>query len=114
VLIVDDDEDIRNTITDILELRGYQVSAAADGREALERLRNGLRPGVILLDLMMPIMNGWEFLEATRGRAEIARIPVVVLSASHGGVGRHDVFSVLPKPVELDCLLATLSRAIPD
>ena len=63
VLVIDDDADIRDSIGDILELRGYRVARAANGREALERLKSGPPPCVILLDLMMPVLNGWEFRE---------------------------------------------------
>jgi two-component system response regulator MprA len=80
VLVVEDEGDIRGMIRLALELEGYVVFEATDGRRALEQLRAGLRPSLILLDLMMPGMNGWEF-RAEQGRdPELAAIPVVLIS----------------------------------
>ena len=108
VLVVDDDPDIRSAIADILELRGYQVTAAANGLEALEQLRQGLRPCVILLDLMMPILNGWEFCAEQRRDAALAALPVVVISGD-GSTNRKaadlGVTEFLRKPLELAAIL---------
>jgi CheY-like chemotaxis protein len=113
ILIVDDDFDIRETIRDILLLRGYTVGAASDGKEALQLLRRGPPPCVILLDLMMPGMNGWEFREEQVRDPELAKIPVVVLSGD-GSVdqkaGAIAAAAFLRKPLELSVLLATVSR----
>jgi CheY-like chemotaxis protein len=113
VLVVDDDADIRDSIGDILELRGYDVSRAANGREALDRLRRGPRPCVILLDLMMPVLNGWEFREQQRGDAALAEVPVVIIS----GDGSTDqkaasvgVSEYLRKPLELSAILDVVRR----
>jgi CheY-like chemotaxis protein len=73
VLIVEDDEDIRTTTADILLEEGYSVRLAANGKEALGWLRAGLRPCVILLDLMMPVMSGYEFLKTLRAEAANSR-----------------------------------------
>ena len=114
ILIVEDDPDIRSTLEQILLFEGYLIHLAGNGQEALDALARIPEPGAILLDLMMPIMNGWEFLEVARAREEIARIPVVILSASRGAVDRYSVFGSLTKPVDLDALLATLRKAIPE
>ena len=66
VLVVDDDPDIRETLRDVIEMEGFAVVTAADGREAMDRLRMGLRPSLIVLDLMMPRMSGWDLLTALR------------------------------------------------
>src|SRR5262245_8785229 len=104
VLVVDDDEDIRESLREVLEAEKYAVCTAADGRGALEVLAAAARrPSLILLDLMMPGMNGWEFLKAIKADAGFAQIPVVVLSASHSRV--EAATSVLRKPIALDTLL---------
>ena len=82
ILLVEDDRDSREGLAYILEDAGHTVAVAPNGREALNLLEKGIRPAVILLDLMMPVMNGWEFLEERRRRPPIAAIPVVVLTAA--------------------------------
>ncbi len=81
VLVVEDDEDIRAAIAEILEGEGYEVAIAANGSEALEELRHIRRPGLILLDLMMPVMNGHEFLARIRETPKLQSVPVLVLTA---------------------------------
>ncbi len=82
LLLVDDDERVREALVALLEAQGYPVVGAANGREALDVLRvRGLRPGLILLDLMMPVMDGWQFRAAQLADAELATVPVVVFSA---------------------------------
>jgi CheY-like chemotaxis protein len=79
VLIVEDDEAIRETLRELLEFEGFEVATAANGREAVSQLQRTERPCLILLDLMMPVMNGWEFLRKRREDLTIATIPVVVV-----------------------------------
>lgn len=81
VMVVDDDREVRDMLRLALEQVGYLVEDAGDGAEALERLQEGLRPSLILLDLMMPIMTGWELWEAMNRDPELGDMPVVVLSA---------------------------------
>ncbi|MFP2907142.1 response regulator [Pyxidicoccus sp. 3LFB2] len=81
VLVVEDDEDIRAAIAEILEGEGYEVTIAANGSEALEELRQMPRPCLILLDLMMPVMNGHEFLAHIRDTPRMQAVPVLVLTA---------------------------------
>ncbi|ADO74324.1 response regulator [Stigmatella aurantiaca] len=118
LLVVDDDHDILLALQDVLETEGYQVSVAHDGREALEQLKGGLRPELILLDLMMPEVSGWAFRAEQRSDAELASIPVVVVSGqgvSSREVARLGVAGYLRKPVDLDDLLNTVERfASPD
>lgn len=82
VLVVDDDRDIRGTLGQVLEEEGYETAVAADGREALRLLREGLRPCVILLDLTMPGMDGWDFRADQLRDPELRTIPVVVITAA--------------------------------
>lgn len=82
VLIVEDDAELREVMGLALESEGYNVESASDGREALERLRGGTKPCLILLDLMMPVMNGWQFRDEQVHDPTLADIPVVVVSAA--------------------------------
>jgi len=82
VLIVDDDLDILEALAELLECEGYRVTTVTDGRAALSHLRGGLRPCVILLDLMMPGMNGWDFRNEQLNDAELKDIPVVIVTAA--------------------------------
>jgi two-component system, OmpR family, response regulator CpxR len=81
VLVVDDDRNIREMIGDFLSIEGYHVVLAENGERALELIRSGPLPAVILLDLMMPVMSGFEFLEVAEQDAQLRRLPVVVVSA---------------------------------
>lgn len=81
VLVVDDDEGIRSAVAEILEGFGYRVAVAADGVEAAELLEVGLEPSAIVLDMMMPRMDGWTFLEKLRASERFHGVPVVVASA---------------------------------
>ena len=114
ILIVDDDFGIRDALTQIFEEEGYQVASAANGLEAISHLRDGLpRPKVILLDLMMPIMNGWEFRDEQRQDPQLADIPVVVISADrhlsdHASTLNANAY--LPKPINFTMLLDTVEH----
>jgi CheY-like chemotaxis protein len=115
ILVIDDDPDIRDTLSDVLADAGFIVSTAANGREALRALRQGLSPALILLDVMMPVMDGWQFREEQLRTPELARIPVVLLSA-HSNVRdmveRTRPSGVLKKPLRLKELLAMLKSAL--
>src|SRR5678815_3664612 len=104
VLVINDDEDMSETLQEILQDR-YSVVLAHDGREALQKLRQGARPCIILLDLMMPIMSGAEFRREQLRDAELAAIPAIVLSAVSDLRERADelgavAYVQLPKDVE--------------
>jgi len=113
VLIVDDDPDIRDALGECLRFEGYGVHAAVDGRDALDRLEFGLKPDVILLDLMMPVLNGFDVLQALRKRPDWKSIPVVVVSANRGYEAEdlEGAVSILRKPVNVDRLLAVVEQA---
>ena len=90
------------------------VHAATDGRDALDRLEFGLRPDVILLDLMMPVLNGFDVLNALQARSDWKAIPVVVVSANRGYEAEDlpGATSILRKPVNLDRLIAAVEQAV--
>ena len=106
ILIVDDEIDIREAVAELLAEEGYEVIDAGDGAEALRKARE-FHPSVVLLDLMMPGMSGWEFCAKRRGDPELERIPVIVLSAL-GRVQGIDAVDYLQKPFELDDLLTAV------
>jgi len=113
IMIVDDDDDIRTTLSELLEHMKYDVAVAADGLDAMRQLRKGARPAVILLDLMMPVMDGYEFLVELRRQTALARIPIVVITAAGNAAAEASKLGAtghIQKPFKLDELLATISR----
>ncbi|MDB5778002.1 MAG: hypothetical protein JWP79_185 [Polaromonas sp.] len=109
ILLIEDEPDIRETLRELLELVGFKVETAANGREGLDKLESAGRPCLILLDLMMPVMNGWEFLDALQKSPDPDRaaIPVIAVSAAVEMVdlkARYGCRS-LKKPVDIDTLL---------
>jgi CheY-like chemotaxis protein len=103
ILIVDDENDIREAVSELLAEEGYSVLEAASGAEALKQLREH-HPSVVLLDLMMPGMNGWEFRAVQKGDPDLSRIPVIVLSALGRSSG-VEAEGYLQKPFEIQQLL---------
>lgn len=113
ILLVDDDDGIRSVVGEILREEGFHVVCACNGMEALALLRSGVRPCVILLDLMMPLLNGWEFLQLIKQAPDLAQIPVVILSGIDNLEARAASLGarvILRKPVELDALLGILNQ----
>ncbi len=82
ILLVEDNADMRESVAMLLSYHGYQVSTAANGQEALDRLATMARPCLILLDLMMPVMDGWTFRSELIRRQKFSDIPVVILSGA--------------------------------
>jgi len=105
VLVVDDDRDIRESLVELLESEGYEVSSAANGRDALAEARR-TRPDVILLDQMMPVMSGREFQAAQARDPSLAGIPVLRISASPV----DSVGEFLRKPFGIDEVLGMVRR----
>lgn len=112
ILVVDDDPNLQEALTDLLESKGYQVTSADNGVSALQLLRQSDAPCLILLDLMMPVMDGHEFLAQVSADDVLAKIPVVVVTA-----GRHPQGSVLPgaadvlyKPFEPERLMKVVQQ----
>jgi CheY-like chemotaxis protein len=111
VFVVEDDVDTRDMLGRFLELEGFQVEVAANGRQALERLTAGMHPCVILLDLMMPVMDGWQFRREQIRDRELAEIPVIVVSAAgRDRIAEIDANAYLTKPVDLEQLLERVSH----
>jgi CheY-like chemotaxis protein len=113
VLIVEDDADLREMMAQLLTLEGYQIETVANGREALDYLNEAPRPDVILLDLMMPIMDGWEFRKRQQNDPALADVPVIVLTALDQAQARaSDLKDVdfLKKPLDFDRLLELVRR----
>lgn len=111
ILLVEDDIDVREALADALGDKGYLVECASDGEHALQVLRAGVRPGLILLDLMMPRMNGTEFRMAQRKDAALADLPVVLLSADarmEEMARTLKVQGAVRKPIDLDHLCAMI------
>jgi CheY-like chemotaxis protein len=110
ILLAEDDDDLREAMLDTLEDAGYSVCAVPNGQEALHWLHEVEHlPSLILLDLMMPIMDGWQFREAQRQDPKAAGVPVVVLSAmdSHPTI---DAVEYLKKPTKVKPLIAVVER----
>ena len=114
VLIVDDDLPVIRGMSELLEGEGYDVAVALDGLGALDQLRRGLRPYAIVLDLMMPVMDGWDFRHEQMKNADLREIPVIVITAA--GFSETSVkaqlgeVQFLPKPASPARLLAALRR----
>lgn len=112
--MVDDDPDILEALSEILESEGFGIRQARNGLEALELLEP-LPPNLILLDLMMPVMDGWEFAERMRRRPDWSEIPIIVLSADRniGGKARElGALGYLAKPFELHELLSLVQTSL--
>ena len=113
IMVVDDDPDFREALIACLEREQYEVVAAANGQLALELLQWGIVPSVILLDLMMPVMSGWELRRHQLADPALASIPVIVMSADPRSAQLADspgVHAVLTKPVDIDELRDCLDR----
>jgi DNA-binding response OmpR family regulator len=105
VLIIEDDEDLRETLADLLVEAGYRAETASNGREALSMVSAGLRPRLCIVDLMMPIMNGWQFIDWLRSSAETASIPALVVTATGPYWGWPETARVLRKPMDVERLV---------
>ncbi len=113
ILVVDDDQDIREALQEILEDDGYEVRLASDGRQVLDLVGRGLRPDLVLLDLMMPAMDGWELLGHRAQHDVLAHVPFVVLSAVRPErLEGLEGASVLSKPVDLEALLSLITTLL--
>jgi CheY-like chemotaxis protein len=113
LLLVEDHDDSRMAVAEVLRLDGHQVTTAAGGEEALDVLRAGLAPCLVLLDLQMPGTSGQQFRQLQLRDRRIASVPVAALSG-HGGIAQQaeamGIAGYLPKPIDLDRLLAVLRR----
>ena len=110
ILLAEDDEDMREAMVETLNYAGYTVEAVGNGRDAIEWLEGTDHPPkLILLDLMMPVMDGWQFLEKRQQTAKVASVPVVVLSASGSFDSTSNTVAFMRKPIALKPLLAIVA-----
>ncbi len=113
VLVVEDDIDCRDAVTNLLESEGYAVTSAEDGQVALDRLREGLDPCVILLDLMMPVKDGWQFRAEQLRDDALAAVPVIVVSGAGRAMEQAQLLGLqdyIAKPIPPERLLEMLGR----
>ena len=114
VFIIEDDVDTREMLAKFLELEGYNVELASNGRQALDRLSGGTDACVILLDLMMPVMDGWEFRRHQAQDQRLKAIPTIVVSAAgRDRMAQIPADAYLSKPVDMDELLSRVSQFCP-
>jgi CheY-like chemotaxis protein len=114
VLVVEDEPAIREVMTLLFECEGFAVEAAANGQDAVDHSRRHL-PDVIVLDLMMPVMNGWEFIKFVATDARLRHVPILVMSAGYisADVKGLDGHPFLAKPFDIDALLGAVERVAP-
>jgi CheY-like chemotaxis protein len=113
ILVVEDDTSIRELLVELLESEGYVVASAINGLEGLKHLQNETNPDLILIDLMMPVMDGYSFRTEQLKNAIWSKIPTVVMSAEANAKEKMKNFNItafLSKPVELDTILKTVAR----
>jgi CheY-like chemotaxis protein len=113
ILVVEDDDELRDSLLDLLEMEGFWARGAANGVSALEQLEAGYLPDVILLDLVMPVMNGWQFRQEVANHPDWSQIPVIVITAAEGSSAptATPVGSYLRKPFGFSHLLDLVSHA---
>jgi CheY-like chemotaxis protein len=109
VLVVEDEQELREMMRDALELNGYLVVTAEHGQDALDKLGGIEHLCLVILDLLMPVMNGWDFVERMRQRAELASVPVVVHSSAPASPPAG-VTRVLQKPMNFDRLMSIVGE----
>lgn len=119
ILIVEDDHDVAQSVAEVLESSGYGTGIAANGREALDYLEKNTQTDLILLDMMMPVMDGWQFREEQRKLPAFDSIPVVIVTADGNARGKAEAIQaagLVSKPVTIDGLLNEVERicGIPD
>lgn len=111
ILVVDDRKELLNVMSDLLEHEGFSVRTAQNGLDALDRMKSDPHISLVLLDLWMPVMDGWEFLRRKKAEPDIAAIPVVVISAIPPA-DLDGVETVLRKPIDFDQLMETVRRHV--
>jgi CheY-like chemotaxis protein len=111
ILVVDDDPDARDSLAELLELEGYAVRTAGTGREALDSCTTDGAPDLILLDLEMPVMDGWQFSREARRSRQLAKVPMVVTSAVAESAP-PEATAVFSKPLDATLLLSNVRDLI--
>jgi CheY-like chemotaxis protein len=115
ILVVDDDLDVLESTSMLLKSAGYVVRMATDGKAALDLLRNGTTPSLILLDMMMPGMNGWQFLDELHRHPSLAAIPVIIVSSGFyrdKEIKPLGVAGYLRKPFDVSTLFAMIEQYV--
>jgi len=113
ILVIEDDNSIRELLVELLQSEGYEVSSAVNGLEGLKSLEKNKKPDLILIDLMMPVMDGYSFRSEQMKHPVWSKIPVVVMSAEANAKEKMKNFNItafLSKPVELDTILKTVEK----
>ncbi len=110
ILVVEDDDDIRNAIVDLLETEGYSTQSAVNGKDALDKLSVIPKPCLVLLDMMMPIMNGREFLDTVMKDSHLAPIPILIVSAVADKTNTEGSVGFLKKPIDIEVVLNVVSQ----
>jgi CheY-like chemotaxis protein len=114
ILLVEDDTAIRESLVECLELEGFTVHPVGNGAEGLAWLRAGNLPRLVVVDLLMPVMGGEEFLRALKGAPATEGLPVVLMTAvsPSGRASLPTVDALLVKPFDLEDLLSTVQRFV--
>jgi len=115
ILVVDDEYDIASTIELLLTMEGYEVVIAINGKEAMQKLQSGLRPDLIMCDLMMPVMNGYDFIKGFRQISDLKSIPIILTSAAplqEHKLPTNSWTAFIRKPFNLDDLLDTIKAGL--
>lgn len=110
ILVVEDDDDIRNAIVDLLETEGYSTESAVNGKDALDKLAIIPKPCLVLLDMMMPIMNGREFLDRVMKDSHLAPLPVLIVSAVADKTNTEGSVGFLKKPIDIEVVLKVVGQ----
>jgi CheY-like chemotaxis protein len=113
ILIIEDDDDLRDSLNELLTIHNYQVIGVSNGREALDRLESGLSPCIIILDLMLPVMNGWDFRQQQLADNRWSEIPTIVLSGVNDLAlesSRLQAVGFFSKPIDFPSLFQTVDR----
>jgi CheY-like chemotaxis protein len=114
ILVVEDDRELRDSLCEALRMEGYQVVCVEHGAAALRHLQTGARPCVILLDLMMPIMDGWTFRRTLLADRDLAAIPIIVMTAATPArLTDLDSQTVLYKPLQMDAVVSVVQEHCP-
>lgn len=113
ILVIEDDTSIRELLVELLESEGYSVASAVNGLEGLKHLNSEAQPNLILIDLMMPVMDGYSFRTEQLKNESWAKIPTVVMSAEANAKEKmksYNITAFLSKPVELETILKTVAQ----
>ncbi|MEO5668096.1 MAG: response regulator [Bdellovibrionota bacterium] len=110
ILVVEDDSSIRETIKDILESEGYHVFTAVNGKDGLEKVHRIPKPCLVLLDMMMPVMSGQEFINNVSSDVMLAPIPILIFSAHYDEITNKGVKAIIKKPADINVLLRLVAQ----